>query len=83
MEEPTNVQVFNAEWDEEGVYVYQAFNDQIANWAIENQRFGGPDFNPKRMTGLNLPLHGFCIVQDTHKNITKLEFSKLNFPIML
>ena len=50
MEEPINVQVFNAEWDDEGVYVYQAFNDQIANWAIENQRFGGPDFNPKRMT---------------------------------
>ena len=48
--ESVNVQVFNAEWDEEGVYVYQAFKDGIANWALENQRFGGPDFNPKRMT---------------------------------
>ena len=50
MEEPDNVQVFNAEWDKEGVYFYQAFKDDIANWALENQRYGGPDFDPKRMT---------------------------------
>ena len=50
MEESGSVQVFNAEWDEEGVYVYQAFKDGIANWALENQRYGGPDFDPKRMT---------------------------------
>ena len=30
--------VFEAEWDEEGVYFYQAYNDPIADWAIENQR---------------------------------------------
>ena len=30
--------IFEAEWDEEGVYFYQAYNDQIADWAIENQR---------------------------------------------
>ncbi|KAK3261636.1 hypothetical protein CYMTET_29462 [Cymbomonas tetramitiformis] len=45
-----DVQVLSAEWDEDGVYFYQAFNDQIADWAIENQRFGGPGFNPTRMT---------------------------------
>ena len=51
MEKSTEeVQVFNAEWDAEGVYVYQAFKDEIADWALENQRFGGPHFNPKRMT---------------------------------
>lgn len=41
---------FTAEWDEEGVFFYQAFNDEIADYAIENQRFGGPKFNPERMT---------------------------------
>ena len=41
---------FNGEWDEEGVSFYQAFNDKIADWAVENQRFGGPHFNPTRMT---------------------------------
>ena len=43
-------QTFVGEWDEEGVYVYQAFNDAIADWALEHQRFGGPDFKPDRMT---------------------------------
>ena len=33
--------VFEAEWDEEGVYFYQAYNDPIADWAIKNQRQGG------------------------------------------
>merc|ERR1712048_880014 len=41
---------FIGEWDEEGVYFYQAFNNQIADWALKNQRFGDPDFNPMRMT---------------------------------
>jgi len=44
------IQVFEGEWDEEGVYFYQAFNDNIADWALLHQRFGGPAFNPTRMT---------------------------------
>eukprot|EP00164_Ancoracysta_twista_P001428 GFYU01001862.1.p1 GENE.GFYU01001862.1~~GFYU01001862.1.p1 ORF type:complete len:230 (-),score=61.60 GFYU01001862.1:260-949(-) len=42
--------VFRGEWDDEGVYVYQAFNNEIADYAIEHQQFGGPYFNPTRMT---------------------------------
>ena len=42
--------VFRAEYDEEGVYVYQAFGDSIADHALAHGRFGGPDFNPARMT---------------------------------
>lgn len=30
-----------AEYDEEGVFVYQAYNDAIADWALENGRLGG------------------------------------------
>lgn len=45
-----DVQVFRGEWDEEGVFVYQAFNEHIANWALQHQEFGGPHFNPVRMT---------------------------------
>jgi len=41
---------FVGEWDDEGVYFYQAFNDAIADWAVEHQTFGGPQFNPDRMT---------------------------------
>lgn len=39
-----------AEWDEDGVYFYQAYNDEIADWAIEHQQLGGPHFKPTRMT---------------------------------
>lgn len=39
-----------AEWDDEGVFFYQAYSDAIADWALENQRFGGPHFKTKQMT---------------------------------
>jgi len=44
------VQIFRGEWDDEGVYVYQAFKDSIADWALEHQMFGGEEFKPVRMT---------------------------------
>ena len=42
--------IFRAEYDETGVRVYQAFCSEIADWALEHQKFGGPKFNPTRMT---------------------------------
>jgi len=45
-----DVQVFVGEWDDEGVFVYQAYNDCIADWALAHQQFGGPGFCPRRMT---------------------------------
>mmetsp|Transcript_48406 Transcript_48406/g.90700 ORF Transcript_48406/g.90700 Transcript_48406/m.90700 type:complete len:277 (-) Transcript_48406:60-890(-) len=45
-----DTQVFRGEWDEEGVFFYQAFKESIAKWAVEHQKFGGPEFNPTRMT---------------------------------
>mmetsp|Transcript_31779 Transcript_31779/g.74218 ORF Transcript_31779/g.74218 Transcript_31779/m.74218 type:complete len:284 (+) Transcript_31779:72-923(+) len=46
----SEVQVFRGEWDAEGVYFYQAYCDEIADWAVEHQQFGGPKFNASRMT---------------------------------
>ena len=48
--EGSEVHVFNAMWNEKGVWFYQAFNAAIADWAVEHQRFGGPLFKPLRMT---------------------------------
>eukprot|EP00122_Pirum_gemmata_P015914 Pgem_evm1s14872 len=45
-----NLQVFSADWDEEGVYFYQAFKPEIADWALKNQSLGGEAFNTRRMT---------------------------------
>ena len=30
--------------------MYQAYCDEIAEWALQHQRLGGPAFNPRRMT---------------------------------
>ena len=46
----TGVNVFHGEWDDEGVYFYQAYCDDIAAWAVEHQALGGPLFKPTRMT---------------------------------
>ena len=45
-----NVQYFEGEYDDEGIYVYQAYCDEIANYAIKNQKLGGSLFDTKRMT---------------------------------
>lgn len=37
-------------WDKESIVVYQAFNDAIADYAVEHQTFGGPKFSTERMT---------------------------------
>ena len=40
----------SAEYDDEGVWFYQAYNDCIADWAVNHGTLGGPLFNPTRMT---------------------------------
>lgn len=45
-----NVQKFEGEHDENGVYVYQAYCNEIADFAIKHQTLGGDKFDTKRMT---------------------------------
>eukprot|EP00121_Abeoforma_whisleri_P016186 Awhi_evm1s14862 len=58
--EESDVQIFHGEWDEEGVYFYQAYNDDIADWALQHQKFGGPSFNVTRMTWIK-PSFGWVL----------------------
>ena len=39
-----------AQYNDNRVIVYQAFNPVIANYAVANQRFGGPEYKMDRMT---------------------------------
>jgi len=39
-----------AQYDEEGIWVYQAFNQGIAQYAVQNQQFGGDKYSTTRMT---------------------------------
>lgn len=43
-----------ASYDDDSIIVYQAYNEQIAQYACENQRFTGcPGYSPTRMTCKN------------------------------
>jgi hypothetical protein len=39
-----------AQYDNDSILVYQAYNDKIADFAIENQRLNGPHWSTTRMT---------------------------------
>jgi hypothetical protein len=39
-----------AQYDDETVLVYQAYRPNIARWAVEHQRLGGPEFSYRRMS---------------------------------
>src|SRR5215471_5947007 len=39
-----------AQFDADFVIVYQAYKPSIGNWAVQNQRLGGPDFSYSRMS---------------------------------
>merc|ERR1739848_568409 len=43
-----------------GVYLYQAFCDEIADWALAHQQFGGAKFDTKRMTWIK-PSFGWIL----------------------
>ena len=78
-EQDTRVQIFRAEYDNEGVYFYQAFNDQIADWAIEHQTLGGDFWNPNRMTWIKpsfawmLYRAGYGLKDENQKRILKIK----------
>lgn len=44
------VHVFRGQWDEQGVYFYQAYKPEIADWALQHGHFGGSAWKPVRMT---------------------------------
>ncbi|MEM6965973.1 MAG: DUF4291 domain-containing protein [Bacteroidota bacterium] len=47
---PTEGKYIIAQSDAEAITVYQAFNHQIANYAVANQKFGGSSYSFNRMT---------------------------------
>jgi hypothetical protein len=47
---PTEGRHILAQFDSESIVVYQAYRPSIGRWAVENQRFGGPEFSFERMS---------------------------------
>lgn len=48
--ENSGQQIVTGQQNENNIIVYQAFNDQIADYAVENQKFGGSNYSYNRMT---------------------------------
>ena len=49
---PSSGKFIIAQFDHDSIIVYQAFKDSIAKFAVDNQKFGGPDYDFERMTWL-------------------------------
>lgn len=47
---PTAGRQILAQFDDDSMVVYQAFNENIASFAVEHQAFGGPHYDTERMT---------------------------------
>lgn len=47
---PESGRVLQAQYTDEYVVVYQAYKASIAEWAVEHQCFGGPDFSFNRVS---------------------------------
>lgn len=47
---PQNGNHILADFDDKTIVCYQAYNAEIANYAVQHQKFGGPFFSPTRMT---------------------------------
>lgn len=49
---PSSGRYIIGQFNESSVFVYQAFNERIAAFAVKEQQFGGPDYDFNRMTWL-------------------------------
>jgi len=84
-----DVQVFTGEWDDEGVWVYQAYNDKIADFAVQNQTFlDCPGFCPLRMTWIK-PSFGWILYRSgygskhSQNRVLKLKLSHSSLAALL
>ena len=55
---PTSGKHIMAHYDDESIVVYQAYNPAIADFAVTNQRFGGP-FSFSRMSWIKSNIKSF------------------------
>jgi hypothetical protein len=47
---PASGEIVSGQFDSDCIVVYQAFNDSIADYALQNQSFGGPHYRFQRMS---------------------------------
>lgn len=72
----------------ENIIVYQAFNPNIAKWAIENQKFGGSHYKFTRMSWIKpnflwMMYRAGWAKKEHPQNILAIEISRTNFEVLL
>lgn len=70
------------------IIVYQAFNPKIANWAIANQKFGGPFYSFSRMSWIKpnflwMMYRAGWAMKEHQQNILAIEIPFDKFEILL
>jgi len=85
---PQNGQHILAQYSEENIIVYQAFNPRIANYAVANQKFGGQHYCFTRMSWIKpnfLWMMYRCgwAEKEAQKRVLAIEIAKENFEKIL
>jgi hypothetical protein len=77
-----------AQFDKDSVIVYQAFNDAIAKYAVDNQRFGGDSYDFGRITWLKpsflwMMYYSGWARNENQENVLAIRVSKQGFEHIL
>lgn len=85
---PSNGKYIIAQFDEEQVVVYQAFNDAIACYALKHQKFGGDGYDFGRTTWLKpsflwMMYYSGWANKQNQENVLAITISKDGFEEML
>ncbi len=70
------------------IYVYQAFNPKISKYAVDNQKFGGPNYKFERMSWIKpnflwMMYRSGWASKENQERILSIELSKTNFEKIL
>ena len=85
---PSSGKFIIAQFDKDSIIVYQAFNDAIAEYAVKNQRFGGPEYDFQRMTWLKpsflwMMYYSGWAKKENQENVLAIKMSRKGFDEIL
>jgi len=85
---PSTGRFIIAQFDPDSIIVYQAFKDSIADYAVENQRFGGSDYDFNRMTWLKpsflwMMYYSGWAKKENQENVLAIKMSRKGFDEIL
>jgi hypothetical protein len=85
---PSHGKFIIAHHNHDSIVVYQAFKDSIASYAVQNQKFGGPDYDFERMTWLKpsffwMMYYSGWAKKENQENVLAIRMSRHGFDQIL